>query len=33
MVMIPVIVLYLVNGVVNLLRKKHGLAGDKDLPV
>lgn len=32
MVMTPVVVLYLVNGVVNLLRKKHGL-GDKDLPV
>ena len=32
MVMILVIVLYIVNGVVNLLRKKSGLA-DKDLPV
>lgn len=33
MVMIPVVVLYLVNGVANHLRKKHGLVGDEDLPV
>jgi uncharacterized membrane protein YdjX (TVP38/TMEM64 family) len=33
MVLIPVAVLYLVNGVVNFLRNKHGLTGDQDLPV